>query len=307
MDTRSWAIGIDVGGTKIAGGVVDLASGEIVTREVVPTEPGRGGDAVLETALSLASRLADAARSDGREIAGVGVGVAELIDPAGRAQSFHTIDWRDLPVAERFAEIAPAVVESDVRAAGLAESRYGAGREFSLFAYVTVGTGISSCIVLHGKPFSGARGNALVLTSGTVSVPCPTCGALIQHVVEEYASGPALASRYQERTGLPARGAEEVLLAATVGNDQDARAVVESGAESLGSSIGFLVNVVDPEAIIIGGGLGTAPGPYWERLVQSTRDHIWADETRELPILQASLGPDAGLIGAAAGVTRLVI
>lgn len=305
MDGYGWAIGIDVGGTKIAGGIVDLGSGEIIAREVVPTEPARGGDMVLETALSLASRLADAAHRDGREIAGIGVGVAELIDPFGRARSFHTFDWRGLPIAERFGEIAPAVVESDVRAAALAERRYGAGQQFSLFAYVTIGTGISSSTVQDGKPLTGARGNALVLTSGHMTVPCPTCGTHIQHVVEDYASGPALASRYRERTGLPAAGAEEVLTAAMAGGDEDAIAVVESAAESLGGSIGFLVNVIDPEAVIVGGGLGTAPGLYWDRLVQSTRDHIWADGTRELPILQASLGPDAGLIGAAASVTGL--
>ena len=307
MDTRGWAIGIDVGGTKIAGGVVDLGSGEIVAREVVPTEPARGGDAVLETALSLATRLADAADLVGREFVGVGVGVAELVDPAGCVHSAHNIDWRGVPIAQRFGEVAPAVVESDVRAAALAESRYGAGRAFSLFAYVTIGTGISSCVVQDGKPMTGARGNALVLTSGPLSVPCPTCGTHVQHVVEEYASGPAVAARYQERTGLPANGSEEVLTAAKFGGDEDAVAVVESAAESLGSSIGFLVNVIDPEAVIVGGGLGTAPGLYWDRLVQSTRSHIWADETRALPILRAALGPDAGLIGAAASVLRTVI
>lgn len=304
MDGHGCAIGIDVGGTKIAGGVVDLGSGEIVAREVVPTEPGRGGDAVLGTALDVATRLAVAAHRQGREIAGVGVGVAELVDPAGCVRSAHTIDWRGLPIAKRFGEIAPAVVESDVRAAALAESRYGAGRAFSLFAYVTIGTGISSCLVQDGVPFSGARGNALVLSSGPLTVRCPTCGNLVRHVVEEYASGPALVARYLERTGRTVSGAEGVLIAAMDG-DPAALEIVESGAESLGSSIGFLVNVIDPEAVIVGGGLGTAPGPYWERLVRSTREHIWAEETRELPILQASLGPDAGLIGAAASVTRL--
>jgi glucokinase len=68
---------------------------------------------------------------------------------------------------------------------------------------------------------------------------------------------------------------------------------------ALGSSIGWLVNVLDPEAVIVGGGLGTAGGQYWDMMVDSVREHVWSAASRDLPVLMAALGPDAGLIGAA--------
>lgn len=78
--------------------------------------------------------------------------------------------------------------------------------------------------------------------------------------------------------------------------------VVRSAGHALGVSVAFLVNTLDPEAVIVGGGLGLAGGLYWSSFVDSTRDHVWAETTRSLPILTANLGPDAGFIGAAAAV-----
>jgi glucokinase len=80
--------------------------------------------------------------------------------------------------------------------------------------------------------------------------------------------------------------------------------VVGSAGAALGVSIGWLVNVLDPEAVIVGGGLGSAGGLYWDSMVASTRAHIWADTSRDLPIVPAALGPDAGMIGAAAAIAR---
>jgi glucokinase len=193
----------------------------------------------------------------------------------------------------------PAVIEADVRAHALAEARYGAGRPYKLFVFITVGTGISSCLVQDGQPFAGARGNALVLASSPLTTTCTTCGAVQHPILEEYAAGPALVARYVQATARQATGAQDVLAAAYAG-DTAASAIVASAGAALGVSIGWLVNVLDPEAVIIGGGLGTAGGLYWEQLVASTRAHIWADGSRELPILMAALGPDAGLVGAAA-------
>ncbi len=292
---KVYALGLDVGGTKIAGGVVDLCSGRIVAKRTVPTQPERGGAAVLATALALAEALLAEARQQSLEITGIGVGVCELVDAWGNVTSAYTVKWQGLAVQAAFAQRLPTVVEADVRAAALAEAQYGAGQNADPFVYVTVGTGISSCLVQAGRPFAGARGNALVLATGALTVPDVTTGKNVHFVLEEYASGPALVARYYAATGADLHHGED-LLAAVEAGDPVAVDVVGSGGDALGMAVGWLVNVLDPAAIVVGGGLGAAAGLYWERFVISTRAHIWADASRELPIRQAQCGADAGLI-----------
>jgi len=296
--TLPWGLGLDVGGTKIAGGIVDLGSGELLARRVIPTAPERSGEVVLADALAMAKKLMAEAHALGGKVESIGVGVAELVDADGNICSSHLLGWGRLPVRDRFARIAPAVVEADVRAAAVGEARYGAGGEFSTFIYVTVGTGISSCLVQDGRPFAGARGNALVLASAPLSSICPHCGARHDQILEEYASGPAIATRFSRRANRAVARAEEVMAAAAIG-DRDAVEIVHSAGEALGNSVGFLVNVLDPEAVVVGGGLGLAGGLFWDSFAASTREHIWSEETRTLPILKAALNTDSGLVGAA--------
>src|SRR5262249_13862045 len=157
---------------------------------------------------------------------------------------------------------------------------------------------ISSCLVLHGQPYAGARGNALIMASSPLTSTCPNCGTVSNLVLEEFAAGPALVARYnQARPGGAARG-EEVLAAARAGEPQAVQ-IVSSAGEALGNGVGWLVNVMDPEAVVVGGGLGVAGGLYWDTFVRSTREHIWSATNRNLPILRAALGPEAGMIGAA--------
>jgi len=302
------AIGLDVGGTKIAAGVVLWPSGEILSRTVIPTSPARGGEAVLKDTLDLARQLNDSAQRDGIEVAGVGAGVAELVDCDGNVTSSCTIDWRGIPVQQRLSTIAPALVESDVRAAAVAEAIFGAGRGNRLFVYVTVGTGISYCLVQDGRPFRGANGNAITMASSPLSTVCTHCGMKLRPVLEEFASGPAIAKRFalakkaeDREEPTEAGSAEEVFRAASRG-DKTAREVLRSSGEALGVSAAFLVNVLDPEMIVVGGGLGLAGGLYWDAFEQACREHIFADNSRGLPIVSAKMGIDAGLIGAAAAV-----
>lgn len=292
-----YAIGLDVGGTKIAGGLVEFPVGRILIKQTIPTQPQRGGEAVLGDALNLAGALLTQAAQMGSVVSGIGLGVCELVDLQGNLTSGHTVAWRGLPIREALARLAPAVVESDVRAHALAEAMFGAGQDFKSFVYITVGTGISSCLVLEGRPYPGARGNALILASSPLTTLCPVCGAVTEQILEEYASGPALAARYQ-------RGATtgQAVLAAVATGDSAAIEIVQTAGAALGNSVGWLVNVLDPEAVIVGGGLGLAGGLYWDSFIASTRAHIWSDATRELPIRPAALGADAGLIGAAAAL-----
>jgi glucokinase len=147
-------------------------------------------------------------------------------------------------------------------------------------------------------PFTGARGCAGTLASSPTAVLCPVCGEVRESVLEEVASGPAIVSRYNKRAVRSASSAEEVLAAAARGNDEAADWTVNAAVQSLGSAIGLLVNVLDPDSVIVGGGLGSAQTVFWDRLPAIVRQHIWSDVHRALPILQASQGPNSGWIGA---------
>jgi glucokinase len=293
------AIGIDVGGTKIAAGLLDPATGATAGERAIPARPERGGAAILEDCAALAADLRAAAPGS---IAAIGIGLPELVDPAGRPASAETVDWRALGVAATFRHIAPVRMEADVRAAALAEGRFGAGRSFGHWIYLSIGTGISSAIVTGGVPMTGARGAALVLSSGPVSIPDPVTGEPFAFTLEPYSSGAGIARRWQEASGDSGATTESALAAAESGHAVAGR-IVRTAAIALGSAIGWLANVTDPEAIVLGGGLGTAGGVWADQLMTAIRSHIWNPAARGLPILPAALGPSAGWIGAALAAT----
>ena len=220
------AIGLDVGGTKIAAGLV-TPDGKIITRRLISTLPQRGGEAVLEDALSLAASLREEAKAAGRRLVAIGVGVGELVDLHGDVASAQTIPWLGVPVQERFARLAPTVVEADSRAAAFCEAKFGAGRTYRIFFYVTVGTGIGSSLVLDGVPYTGSRGRSGTLASSPLTTNCTACGAVIRPVLEQIASGPALVMRYSRVASKRVVKAEEVHAAAAAG-DRDAVHVVRT-------------------------------------------------------------------------------
>jgi glucokinase len=257
------AVGIDVGGTKIAAGVVDLDRGTILERRVVATPLGDGA-AALSACVRLASELAPAGLP-------VGIGLCELVSPDGRPRSRQTVDWVELDVAGAFASVGPMVVDSDVRTAGRAEALFGAGRGFSRLVFVNVGTGISYALLRDGEPEAGARGYAII-----VGAPA----------VEDVAGGAGLALL------AGAASAREVL------GDPRHAALVADGAAAIGAALAALVNALDPDAVVIGGGLGLVDS-YREAAVAAARALIWAEDVRDLPILPASLAGDGPLLGAA--------
>jgi glucokinase len=256
------AIGIDIGGTKIAvGGVFADGRLEQLTRI-----------ATTDSTLADVARLAAGVAEDlDAEIAGVGVGTCELVDSDGGVGSAVCVPWTETELTAALDMLGPVTIEADVRAAAVAEARFGAGRPYRSFLYVTVGTGISHCLVQDGEPYRGAHGFAQLSGSAPLSFRCPHCGEPVRVSVEDVASGAAL--------------------------DAGAAAIDDATA-ALGSLLALLVNVLDPEAVVVGGGLGAAPGAYWDGLVAATRTHIWSERMRGLPILQAALGASSGVIGA---------
>ena len=295
------AIGIDVGGTKIAGGIVDLGSGTVQARRQIPTDPLRGGAEVLWDVTEMARALLADAHQQAIAPDGIGIGVAELVSPSGRIFSDYRIKWRGLDVAgsvRTSLDDLPVFVASDVRAAAHAEARFGAGHRVSDFYYLTIGTGVSGVLVHDGRPYEGARGAALVIANGRTLTRCPHCGKVAATIAEDVASGPGIAGAWG-RGGT----AEDVLAAARAG-DTAAIAAVEGAAFELGRIVALLVNSLDPALVIVGGGLGSAPGPYFAALSDAIRAGLWDADERDLPIVRSALGSDAGIIGAAVGANQ---
>jgi glucokinase len=260
----SRAVGIDVGGTKIAAGLVDVETGGILERRQQPTRPERGGEAVLADCAALVTELGGGERG-----LAVGIGLCELVDLDGRPASADTIDWRGLDLEA--AVDTRVVLESDVRAAARAEAVFGAGAGRSPFVFAIVGTGISVCLVVDGHAYAGSRGQAIVLGAPPV---------------ELVASGPALA----EAAGV--ERAEDVLADPAHGE------LVDDVARALGGDLAALANALDPTVIVLGGGLGSAPA-FRSRVEVSCRSLLAYPSSPPLEVVSSALGPDGGVVGAA--------
>jgi glucokinase len=230
----------------------------------------------------------------------VGVGVAELVGPDGCVLSGATIDWQGLDAASRLCEAVrlPVRIEADVRAAARAEGQLGAGRGRESFLYVTVGTGISASLVLKGVPYAGARGLAGTCASSRNLIPSDDGPLAAGPPLEQFSAGPALALRYAAAGG-DALATPQNIVARCDAGEALAQTIVLSAGEALGAAIGQLVNILDPEIVVIGGGLGLVGGAYREAIKRAMRRHIWSDWHRDVPLVSAQCGEDAGLIGAA--------
>jgi glucokinase len=251
------ALGLDVGGTNIGVCLFDVHTCAVVDSARLSTDAARGGAAVLASCAAATNEMASA-HGVGNDVP-VGVAVCELVDLDGAVTSAATFDWRHVGVAEGFAGHPTVVVESDVRAAAVAEARLGAGRGFGNFVYLSVGTGIAFALVIDGSTYRGARGNAVILGAPPV---------------EGTASGKALASAARTT------------------------AAFQQGASDLGVAMAWLVNALDPQIFVVGGGLGL-DDEYRNAAVEAMRPLIEADSARCLPVVPASLGHLAGAVGAA--------
>jgi glucokinase len=294
------AIGVDIGGTKSAAGLVRLDEGRVIARREEATRPERGGVAVLEDVIALVESLQVEAKQLSVQPSSIGIGICELVSRDGRVLSEATIRWQDPRIRERLAAMSlPVHIDADVRAGARAEALYGAGRNCHSFVYVTVGTGISACLIMDGRPYAGARGLTGTFASSNGLIPGKDGQLHAGPPLESFASGPALAARFAE-VRRDFRGAATEVLRLAASGDSHAREIVASAGTALGAAIANLVNILDPETVVIGGGLGLAAGLYRESIEVSLRGHVWSEFHRDLKIMSAQLGHDAGIVGAAA-------
>lgn len=288
-------LGIDIGGTKIAGGLVTGAGR--VLRSARASTPLTGRAALLDAALSLARGLcADAPET----ILGVGVGTGGQVDAVrGVVVSATGLlpGWAGTAVKAEFERAfrLPCSVDNDVNALALGEARFGAGRGLATVVYLALGTGVGGALLLggrvhHGAHWSGGELGHLLLTTDS-DAP--------RRTLEDWASGPALVRTYCELTGSVAETTAEVV-AAEAARDADgpaARAVRRTG-ECLGFGLASLANALDPDLIVIGGGLAVLGDALLDPARRVLKRYALPGPA-QCPVVTAALGPDASLVGAA--------
>ncbi|MFE3454629.1 ROK family protein [Nonomuraea sp. NPDC059194] len=284
----SYVVALDVGGTSMKGGLVS-ENGQVLVTDRRATPRAEGPDAVVT---AIREFIADLAARGGEGLAGVGLAVPGLVTATSAVYAAN-LGWRDVP-AQAFVDMdVPVMLGHDVRTGGLAESVLGAGRGVSDFLFLPIGTGIAGAMIFNGRPYGGAEGwggeigHIPVFPDGE---PC-ACGQL--GCLETYASAASVGRRYSERSGVPGVKAEEVVAS----DDPVAIEVWDEAVEALSLALATYTLLLDPSLIVLGGGLAEAGpalfDPVRTRLVKRL---AFRDAP---PLVPASLGVNAGMLGAA--------
>ena len=303
------AIGLDVGGTKIAA-VRIRPDGTILAREEVPT-PAEDMEATLRAMIA----AGDAVRTDA--VAVVGVGAAGLVQKGTGVLTFApNLAWRDVPISERVGGALglPTITDNDANVAAWGEFRFGAGRGYDDLLLITIGTGIGGGVIAGGKLFRGAHGFAAEIGHFIVEPGGPLCGCGNHGCWEQVASGHAIARGGRAAVtehptsaiaalahGDPANVNGQLVTEAAQAGDPIAEGIFATVGRRLGEGIAGLVNILDPAIVVIGGG-AIAAG---ELLLSPARvafgDSVEAPDHRPpVAIVAAELGNEAGAVGAAA-------
>jgi len=294
-------LGIDIGGTKIAGAIV--TKGGIVRRRVdVVTPAQEGGPAVLAAALALAQTLCD-----GEQVEGIGIGAGGQIDPL-RGIVLSATDllpgWAGTQIAPAFADAlrVPAFADNDVNALALGEARLGAARGLSTVVFLAIGTGLGGALLINGMLHHGAHGGGGEFGHLLVSMDADARHDAGGHLGtwEAYVSGPGLARTYQEIVGehAPVLTGHAIARAAREAPGGAAAQAIMRTGKYLGYGLVSLANALDPDLIVVGGGLAA----LGDALLGPARDVLRLralPHAAQCPLAVASLGDDANVIGAA--------
>ena len=304
------AIGIDIGGTKIAGALVNEA-GQILREKRIPT-PANDPSELVKAVADLIQEL-----SAGEQVLGAGVAAAGFID-ANQSHIIYApnLSWRNEPFKARLEQQVsiPVIIENDANAAGWAEYKFGAGQGYRHMVLLTIGTGVGGAIITDGKMLRGGFGVAGELGHIGLIPDGLLCGCGQHGCLEAYGSGTALVRTARElaESGDPAGkrlrelqkqngnlGGDEVYMALVEG-DPGAIGLLNQLGEWIGKAVASLSVVLDPEIVVIGGGVSSAGELLLEPIRKAYREHLPARGFRpELQLLAAEFANNAGVVGAA--------
>jgi glucokinase len=296
--TRS-ALGLDIGGTKLAAGVVDETG---AVRSFVVTPTGTDGPAAgLERLWALGRRaLADVAAPG---VQAVGIACGGPLDPYQGVviSPPHLPGWRNLPVVAMAEQVygRPAALDNDATAAAAGEHRFGAGAGTRNMVYLTISTGVGGGVVIDGRVYRGAAGNGGELGHVTVDWRgrrCRGCGR--RGCLEAYVSGTSIAERAAETMdGSPT--AADIAAAARAG-DRAAQAVWEETVAALSCGLTSIVNLFEPELVVLGGGVTRSGSQLLDPVRERVRADAMGPAAAAADVVSSALGDRVGVVGAAA-------
>ena len=292
---RDVVVALDVGGTKLAGALVDERLDVLWYAERPTPRSPHGGDPALAATAALAEELRSHADGQGWRINGVGAGFPEYVDDKGRLTSREVLAWTEQPsdVLGAVCPGVPVAIESDVRCGAVAEWRHGAGKGHPGLFYVALGTGLSAVAIVDGTVVRGARGEAIAL--GEWDVPARVDPAWTGNL-EGFASGRGIENRHAQLSGTEI-STRDIAVMAEAG-DPTATLLLTSAGNALGTALADVVALLDPPVVVVGGGLGST-----DTLVSKALRETYAARTQRRPsppsLVTAALGNRAGLVGAA--------
>ncbi len=320
MPKQQYALGIDMGGTKILASVIDITSGEVIASARKRTHAERGQDFVGQRTIELATAALSAANiSAETDLLAVGVGAAGQIDrKAGVVLDAPNLGVHDMPLGSILSKSfgKPVFVGNDVEVAAMGEYLYGSGRGYKNFVCVFVGTGIGSGVVQNGNMYTGFSGTAGEVGHMVVHAEGRICGCGNRGCLEAYASRTAitkaiLAEIHHGRSSILSDNAQNLLKegdtiirSGIIANaiqqkDELVIEVVSDAARYLGYGLASVLNFYNPDSIILGGGVIESVDLLFETAVHRARTTALAVPGKKTPILRTKLGDFSGVVGAA--------
>jgi Transcriptional regulator/sugar kinase len=308
-DEMKGYIGVDLGGTKISGILLD-ASGEKLAAALVPTKAEAGRDTVEKQLFLLIDQIIEKAQEKKMDVIGIGVGVPGAVEQAtGVLVYAANLPLRKYPFVEilkaRYA--LPIILENDAAAAAWAEYKFGSGQGSNTMLFVTASTGIGAGAVINGALYTGSTGSAFELGHITIKKDGLACGCGNRGCAELYASGSALARIAKEKiacgemTALKGQKitAEAVFMAAAAG-DRLSEAIVKQALEDLGTCVSVAAALLDPDIIVIGGGMSQAGDRVWRVVEAALKEKCLPTVAEHVKVVPSALKSEAGVYGAAA-------
>ena len=311
-------LGVDIGGTKIASGIVN-SRGEILARSRMWMVCHGSAEEGLQAVSRAIQSIFEKNPSQRAAISAIGISSPGPLDPRqGIVINPPNLPcWRNFPLAERIqqAHALPAFLDNDANAAGLAEALWGAGKGYSSVFYATIGTGIGTGIVFDGCIYHGRTGAAAEGGHVSIDYHGPVCGCGKRGCIEALASGPAVALRARARlasagdagkkilalaAGDSAAVTAEMVAQAWRAGDPLAAEILRETADLIALWLGNVIDLLEPHVIIFGGGMGELISEWFGRIREQLPACSINTRCGEIPLLRARFGEDSGIAGAAA-------